>query len=121
MLADDIEQRLIRKALLVITDCGRGVNPRQDSRLAGSALRPAFNSQACVCRRNHAIESDARLFVLKNCQRIGFMQAVEWVVRAARADSQTIDEKKKQRHIYEAADEYHLPVIKRKSRCGRDA
>src|SRR6266536_6235299 len=118
MLGDDIEQHLIRKALLVITDCGRGVNPRQDSRLAGSTLRPAFNSQSCVCRRNYAIESDARWFVLKNCQRIGFMQAVEGIVGATRADSQTINEKKKQRH---RGDEYHLPIIKRKTRRFREA
>ena len=94
MLANDIEERWIRKALFVSTNRGGSVDAREDCRLSRRALRTTRNAQAGVGRRQDTVERNPRRLMLKDRQRLGLKQAVKWIVRAARAYAQTINKEK---------------------------
>src|SRR5215510_15146548 len=99
MLANDIEERWIRKALFVSTNRGGSVDAREDCRLSRRALRTTGNAQAGIGRRQDTVERYLRRLMLKDRQRFGLNQAIKWVVRAARAYAQTVDKKKEQRGL----------------------
>ena len=98
MLANDLKQRLVGKALLVVANrCGR-VNAGQDCRLSGSALRPPFDSQTCVGANKSAVIEQLGFFILKDSQGLCIFEAIEWIVWTSSTDPQTIDEEEKHRH-----------------------
>jgi hypothetical protein len=97
MLANDIQQGPIRKALLVIADRRRGVNARENRRLAGCALGASFNPQPRIGNREGPIEGNYGLFVLKYCQWRRAVETVERIVRPARTDAQAINKKQQYR------------------------
>src|SRR4051812_29304085 len=99
MLANDIEKWRIGKALFMCADDLRGINPGENGCLSGSALRPALDAETRIGRYDHAVEGDRRNFILKNCQRLSIAQSVERIVRTARADAETVNEKKQNARI----------------------
>src|SRR2546421_9478461 len=92
MLANDSEQRLIRKALFVMTNCGGRVDAGQNCGLARSALRPTVDAQTRVSANQDAIERNLWILTLKDCERLSIAQSIERIVRAACTDAQTVDE-----------------------------
>lgn len=99
MLANDIEEWWIRKALFVSANRRGSIDAGEDCRLAGGALRPARNSQAGVGGRQDTVERYLRRLMLKDCQRLCLNQAVKRILRATRAYSQTVDKEKEQRGL----------------------
>jgi hypothetical protein len=99
MLANDIQQRPIRKALFVMADGCRSINACQNRRLPRSALRPAFDAHARVGNGERAAKGDFRLLLLKDGQWRRVIQPVERVVRATRANPQAINEKEQYRWL----------------------
>jgi len=58
MLANDIEQREIRKALFVVAQYGGRVDSSQNGRLSRGALRAAFDAQPRVSNGKDAIKGN---------------------------------------------------------------
>ena len=87
MLRDDLEQCFVGKALLVITDRRGRVDARENRRLPGSALRPAFAAESRIGRHDDAVEKSFRRFVLENRERHCAGQVVEGIERTAGADA----------------------------------
>src|SRR6266568_1226056 len=98
MLADDIQQRLIGKALFVIANRRRCIDSRENRCLTRSTLGPALYTQTGVRGHDDSAERSFACFTLKYCQRLGIAQSVERIVRPSRSDSEAINEKQKHRH-----------------------
>src|SRR6266571_4295051 len=98
MRADDIQQRLIGKALFVVTNRRRCIDASKDRCLTRSTLGPAFYTQTGVRGYDDSAERSFACFTLKYCQRLGIAQSIERIVWSSRSDSQAINEKKKHRH-----------------------
>ena len=96
-LAKDVEQCLIREALLMMADCLRRVNARQNCRLARCALRSALDAKARVGYRQHSLIRQRGRFVQENRQWRSVSQAIQRIMDAARAYAQTVNEQKKNR------------------------
>ena len=99
MLANNIEECLIRKALLVRARDFRRVDAREDRGLTGSALRTAFYPEAGVGRDQMTAKWYLRSFIGKNCEGCGVNQSVERIVWTARADAETVDEEEQEARI----------------------
>src|SRR5688572_4680643 len=99
LAADDFEQCLIGKSLLVITDrCGR-IDAGQDRRLAGGTLRTPLDAESRIGRHHDAFEKRFRNFVLKDCEWRSVGKVVERIERTASADAQAVNEEQQDRSV----------------------
>ena len=92
MFANDVEERSVRKSLFVIADGGGCIDARQNCRLPGSTLRPAFNAKPRVSFDQDPIERYTGSFVLKDREWIRIWQSVKRIMWAAGSDTEPIDE-----------------------------
>src|SRR5947207_2732074 len=99
MLANDIEKRLVRKALFVRADDFRRINAGENRRLSGRALRTTCYPETGVSGCENARKRQLNNFILENCQRIRGRQPGEGIMRTAGSDSQTINEEKQHARI----------------------
>ena len=94
MLANDFQHRRVWKALLVITEQRRRVDAGENRRLPGSALWPAFNAEAGVCRNNNALVDRFQVLVAEYRERFCIIESVQRIERSTRTNSQAINEEK---------------------------
>src|SRR5262245_60174409 len=99
MLANNSEQWRMREARFVSGNGCRSLHPRQNPGLPRRALRSSRHSQARVSTCQGSSEGNSRRFVLENCERLCVDHSVEWVVGAACADTEAIDEEKEERGL----------------------
>src|SRR6266536_3937459 len=98
MFADDIQQRLIRKALFVIADRRRGIDSRQNRGLTRCTLRSSFDPEKRIRGYDNPVARNFGFFTLKNRQRPGVIQSIERIMWSSRSDSQAVNEKQEHRH-----------------------
>ena len=94
MVANDFQHGAVGKSLFVIAESGGCVDTGEDCRLSGSALRAAFNPQTGVGGNHDPVDDCVRLFIAKDGQRFGIVEAVEGVVWATCANPEPVDEEK---------------------------
>src|SRR5262249_15958252 len=93
VFVDDVEERAIRKALLVIANRGRRVDTRQDGRLTRCALRPSLDTESRVGFNQDTIKRNLGLLILKIRQRRRIGHSIQWIVWTARSDAKAVYEK----------------------------
>ncbi len=92
MFIDDLAQRLIREALLMKPEFLRSVDAGQDSRLPGSALRAAFDTETGIRPRQRSAKQYLGLLILKYGERRDVRNLRQRIVFVSPADPESVDE-----------------------------
>src|SRR5262245_52133593 len=97
MLANDIQEGLIRKPLLVIANRRRGIYARENCCLARSTLWSAANAERRISRNYNSVKRNNRNFMLKDSEWLRPIESIERVVWPAPPNAQSVNKEEKNR------------------------